>query len=53
MPFSEMSCIYIKPKDIHKILVIFRLFTNLLRTNLNKKSKNVHEIRIVTRLKEQ
>ena len=26
-----MSCIYIKLKDIHKI-VIFRLFTNLLRT---------------------
>ena len=29
--FQKMSCIYIKLKDIHKI-VIFRLFTNLLRT---------------------
>ena len=28
--FQKMSCIYIKLKDIHKI-VIFRLFTNLLR----------------------
>ena len=32
MPFLEMSCIYIKRKDIHKILVIFRLFTNLPQT---------------------
>ena len=29
--FQIMSCIYIKLKDIHKI-VIFRLFTNLIRT---------------------
>ena len=36
MPFLEMSYINIKRKDIHKILVIFQLFTNLLRTNLNK-----------------
>ena len=39
-------------KDFHKvlvILVILRLFTNLLRTNLNKKCKNVYVIRIVTR----
>ena len=43
MPFLEMSCIYIERKDTHKILVIFRLFTNLLRTNLNKKCKNVLE----------
>ena len=32
MPFLEMSCIYIKRKDIPKILVIFRLCTNLLQT---------------------
>ena len=31
MPFLEMSYINIKRKDILKILVIFRLFTNLLR----------------------
>ena len=37
MPFLKMSYLKIKQKDIHKILVIFRLFTNLLRTNLNKK----------------
>ena len=29
--FQKMSCIYLKLKDIHKI-VIFRLFTNLLQT---------------------
>ena len=29
-----MSCTYIQRKDILKILVIFRLFTNLLRTNI-------------------
>ena len=29
--FQKMSCIHIKLKDIHKI-VIFQLFTNLLRT---------------------
>ena len=46
--FQKMSCIYIKLKDIHKI-VIFRLFTNLLRTNLNKKCKSIHVIRTVTR----
>ena len=49
MPFLEMSYINIKRNDIHKILVIFRLFTNFLRTNLNKKCKNVYVIRIVTR----
>ena len=46
--FQKMSCIYIKLKDIHKI-VIFRLFTNLLRTNLNKKCKSTYVIRTVTR----
>ena len=46
--FQKMSCIYIKLKDIHKI-VIFRLFTNLLRTNLNKKCKSIYVIRTVTR----
>ena len=30
-------------------LVIFRLFTNLLRTNINKKCKSIHVIRTVTR----
>ena len=30
MSFLEMSYIKIKQKDIHKILVIFRLFTNLI-----------------------
>ena len=45
-----MSCICIKLKDIHKI-VIFRLFTNLLRTNLNKKCKSIYVIRTVTRSK--
>ena len=30
MPFLEMSYINIKQKDIHKILVIFQLFTNLM-----------------------
>ena len=49
MPFLEMSYINIKRNDILKILVIFRLFTNFLRTNLNKKCKNVYVIRIVTR----
>ena len=44
--------IYIKLKNIHKI-VIFRLFTNLLRTNLNKKCKIVYVIRIVIKWKEQ
>ena len=52
MAFLEMSCIYIKRKDINKILVIFGLFTNILRTNLNKKCKNVYVIRIVTRKKD-
>ena len=47
MPFLKMSYLKIKQKDIHKILVIFRLFTNLLRTNLNKKCKIVYVIRIV------
>ena len=46
--FLEMSYINIERKDIHKILVILRLFTNLLRTNLNKKCKNLYVIRIVT-----
>ena len=41
--------IYKKQKDIHKILVIFRLFTNLLWTNLKKNCKNVYVIRTVTR----
>ena len=36
-----------KRKDIHKISVIFRLFTNLLQTNLKKKCKIVYAIRIV------
>ena len=36
---TQSSIAYIKRKDIHKILVMFRLFTNLLRTNLNKKCK--------------
>ena len=31
---------------MHKISVIFRVFTNLLRTNLNKKCKIVYVIRI-------
>ena len=44
--FQKMSYIYIKLKDIHKI-VIFRLFTNLLRTNLNKKCKSMYVIRTV------
>ena len=43
-----MSCIYIKLKDIYKI-VIFLLFTNLLLTNLNKKCKSIYMIRTVTR----
>ena len=34
---------------IYNMSVIFRLFTNLLRTNLNKKYKNVCVIGIVTR----
>ena len=33
--FFKMSNIKIKQKDIHKISVIFRLFTNLLRTEFN------------------
>ena len=45
--FFKMPHIKIKRKDIHKISVIFRLFTNLLRTNLNKKCKIVYVIRIV------
>ena len=45
----EMSHVNIERKDIYEILVIFRLFTNLLRTNLKKKCKNVYVIRIVTR----
>ena len=32
MSFLEMSCIYTKRKDIHKVLVIYRLFTNFLPT---------------------
>ena len=47
--FLEMSYIDIERKDIHKTLVIFRLFANLLRTNLNKNCKNVQVIKIVTR----
>ena len=42
IPLFKMS-----RKDIHKISIIFRLFTNLLRTNLNKKCKTVYVIRIV------
>ena len=34
MPFLEMPCSYNQRKDILKILVICRLFTNLLRTNI-------------------
>ena len=34
MPLLEMLCSYIQRKDILKILVICRLFTNLLRTNI-------------------
>ena len=33
--FFKMSYIKIKQKDIHKISVIFRLFTNLLRTYIH------------------
>ena len=47
MPFLKMSYLKIKQKDIHKILVIFRLFMNLLPTNLNKKCKIVYVIAIV------
>ena len=50
---SKMSYTEIKRKDIHKISVIFRLFTNLLRTNLNKKCKIVYVIKIVIKRKEQ
>ena len=32
--FFKMSHIKIKRKDIHKISVIFRLFSNILQTNL-------------------
>ena len=42
-----MLYIKIKQKHIHKISVIFRLLTDLLRTNLNKKCKIVYVIRIV------
>ena len=42
-----MSYIKIKQKDIHKVSAIFQLFTNLLRTNLDKKCKIVYVIRIV------
>ena len=45
--FFKMSYITIKQKDIHQIPVIFRLFTNLLLTNLNKKCEIVDVIRIV------
>ena len=45
--FFKMSQIKIKQKNIHKISVIFRLFTNLLRTNLNKQCKVVYLIRII------
>ena len=47
MSFLKMSNLKIKQKDIHKILVIFPLFTNLLRTNLKKKHKIIYVIRIV------
>ena len=47
MPFLKMFHTKIKRKDIHQILVIFRLFTNLLQTNLSKKCKIVYVIRIV------
>ena len=49
IPLFKMSHIKIKRKDIHKISIIFRLFTNLLRTNLNKKCKSIYVIRTVTR----
>ena len=45
--FFKMSYIKIKQKDIHKVSAIFQLFTNLLRTNLDKKCKIVYVIRIV------
>ena len=45
--FVKMSHTKIKQKDLHKIPVIFRLLTNLLRTNLSKKCKIVYAIRIV------
>ena len=32
MPFLEMSCIYIKRKDFHKILVIY-FFTEIILEN--------------------
>ena len=53
MPFLKMFHTKIKRKDIHQILVIFRLFTNLLQTNLSKKCKIVYVIRIVIKWKEQ
>ena len=34
MPFLKMSYIKIKQKDIHKILVIFRLFIYIYTINL-------------------
>ena len=37
--FQKISCIYIKLKDIHKI-VIFRLFTNLVRTIYIQQQQN-------------
>ena len=40
-------------ESLKKTSVIFRLFTNLLQTNLNKKCKKIYVIRIVTRSKEQ
>ena len=45
--FVKMSHTKIKQKVLHKILVLFRLLTNLLRTNLSKKCKIVYAIRIV------
>ena len=46
MPFLEMSYIYSTKRHSS---YIFRLFINLLRTDMNKKCKNVYVVRIVTR----
>ena len=52
-PFLEMSCLYIKQKDIHKISVIFRLFMNLLRINFNKSVKKAKWLEYLQEKKKQ
>ena len=47
----EMLHIYNFKLNLKITSVIFRLFTNLLRTNLNKRCKNVYVIRIVIKYK--